>query len=170
MARTYVSKTIFTYEDKEIEVQKSQDGYYKVTCRKEQWRVVKTNLRGRNAAWFILRCTQRKTRKQLSAKQKRGKITNLLLNAGMYKMNGVEWIMTRMLHGTRPIILKAPQLFRQRVVYIEPTDREGIFSLRIIDPLTEHRSEPTDIGEGAVTQMVKTFGNQTYDRDPAGNR
>ena len=80
-------------------------------------------------------------------------------------MNGIEWIMTNMVHGVRPIILKAPSLFRQRVIYIEPTGREGVASLRVIDPLTEHRTEPIDISREAVIEAIKTFSPHNYDKE-----
>lgn len=159
MARTYTSQKTFRCGKKEITIQKTEDGYHKVKCVQGGWSISKANLRARSAAWFILRCAQRKTKNELKKPQKRGKITNLLLDGEMYKMNGVEWIMTSMAHGTTPIILKAPQLFRQRLVYIEGTDREDVFSLRIIDPLTEHRTTPIEISRDIAEQTIKSLSH-----------
>lgn len=74
--------------------------------------------------------------------------------------------MTRMTHGVRPVILKAPRLFRQRVIYIEPTGKEGTASLRIIDPLTEYRTEPVNISREAVKEAIKTFSSHEHDEEP----
>ena len=79
---------------------------------------------------------------------------------GNFKMNGVEWILTRMVHGARPVILKAPALFRQRLIYIEPTNQENICELRIVDPLTEHRTNPIEVNGETVDQIIKTFNPQ----------
>lgn len=158
MARTYVSETKFEVRDKEICVRRDSTGHYRVEVQaKGGWKIVKANLRARKAAWFILRCSQRRTKKDLQGPIIRGKIKNLLLDGNM-KMNGVEWIMMSMIHGVRPIILKAPGLFRQRLVYIEPIGQEGRFTIRVIDPLTDHRTEPVEVGQDVVDQAIKTFG------------
>jgi len=164
MERTSPNQTTFEIRDRKITVERLANGHYKVACKSiGGWKITKTNLRGRNAAWFILRCIQHNTKSKLSKTSKRGKITNLLLDEQMFKMNGVEWITTRMAHGAAPIILKAPKLFRSRLVYIEPIERNR-FSLRIVDPLTEHRTRPVEIAKETVENAMKTLGNQqTYD-------
>lgn len=166
MERTHTNESKFEVRNREIVVQRGENGHYKVTCKaKGGWQITKTNLRGRTAAWFILRCSQRRTKKDLQGPIRRGRITNLLVTGGM-KMNGIEWIMTRMTHGVRPVILKAPRLFRQRVIYIEPTGKEGTASLRIIDPLTEYRTEPVNISREAVKEAIKTFSSHEHDEEP----
>lgn len=75
-------------------------------------------------------------------------------------MNGVEWISLSMLHGARPIILNAPKLFGRRLIYIEPSKNEGMFTLRIVDPLTDHRTDPVEISEGVANKAIETFGKE----------
>lgn len=128
------------------------------------WKITKQNLKGKKAAWFVLRCLQKLSKKTLSKPIIKGRITNLLLDGEMLKMNGVEWITMSMMHGIKPIILKAPGLFRQRLIYIEPSN-EGNFNLRIVDPLTDHRTEPIEISGETVDATIKTFGNsKSYDQ------
>lgn len=165
MARTYISKTIFNADNKKISVEKDEIGHYKITCKtKNGWKITKSNLRGKKAAWFILRCLQRLDKKTLSKPIVKGKITNLLLDGEMLKMNGVEWITMSMMHGIKPIILKAPRLFRQRLIYIEPNE-EGSFNLRIVDPLTDHRTTPVNVNKEEVDAAIRTFSNsKSYDQ------
>ena len=75
-------------------------------------------------------------------------------------MNGVKWITTRMAYGGAPIILRAPKLFGSRLIYIEPSKNEGLFTLRIVDPSTSHRTEPVEISEGVASVAIREFGNQ----------
>lgn len=75
-------------------------------------------------------------------------------------MNGVEWITTRMIHGATPIILNAPKLFGRHRIYIEPTGQGETFTLRIIDPLTDHRTEPVEISREVADAAIRTFENE----------
>lgn len=154
---------------KEITVEPRGD-LYKVTCVGiGGWRVTKI-LSKRKAAWFILRCTQRRTKTDLASHAKRGRIRALLVGENM-KMSGVEWISIRMVHGARPIILKAPALFRQRLIYIEPSRNGEMFNLRIVDPLSEHRTAPIEIGREEVDAAIKVFGeNQDEHHDKEINQ
>lgn len=172
MARTYVSETTFKSGDKEIRVERDDTGHYRVRCsRINGWKVIKSNLRGRKAAWFVLKCIKARANKyDLSAKIVQGKVKNLLLEGEMHKMNGVEWISMSIMHGVRPIILKAPALFKQRLIYIEPLPEPGKFSLRIVDPLTEHRSIPVEVSQETVDQAIKTFGNEEIHEESASQR
>lgn len=78
-----------------------------------------------------------------------------------YKMGGAEWISLRMVHGSRPIILKAPKLFRNRVIHIEPVGEgaANTFALRIVDPIGEDRSEPRIISREAAQEAMGIFTN-----------
>lgn len=73
------------------------------------------------------------------------------------KGTGAEWIALRALHGARPIILKAPALFRHKLIHIEATEREGIFRMRLVDPFTENMSEPIEVSRSVVDRAVRVF-------------
>ena len=155
MGRTSTTKT-FIHENKRIEVTEIENrNLFKVTLYKESWHITKI-LGKRKAAWFVLRCLQHKNKIQLSIAAKRGRIKCLLAEIEG-KLSGIDWIGMRMANGARPIILKAHKLFRQRLIYIESTERENVYNLRLVDPHTTYRSNPVEISAGQVNEAIKTY-------------
>lgn len=159
MEGTSACKT-FTFRDATIEVRQPVPGRFTVTFKKAQWKVTRANLGRHKAAWFILQCTKRRTKAELLKPIKVGEITTILAEGfGNFKMNGVEWISLRMVHGVRPVILKAPKLFRQRLIYMEPSGNQDNFNLRIVDPFSDQRTEPQEISRAQADAAIRVFGS-----------
>lgn len=73
------------------------------------------------------------------------------------KASGTSWLALRMADEGRPMILKAPALFRNSLLVIEPSDRAEHFLVRVVDPLTDRRTDPVEVPAGVAEEMVKTF-------------
>jgi len=163
MEQTPVSQaTIFKAGSRTITVI-PQGGHYRVTIRQDSWIVVKVGLRPRTAAGVILKCLKHNTKQELAGPVGRIGHIRTVLSDTFYKLNGVEWIAMSMLHGVRPIILKAPGLFRQRLIYIEPTDNSEVFNLRVVDPISSHRTDPVAISSEVATEAIRTFNQVNID-------
>ena len=153
MGRTPACKT-FLFESKRIVVEE-RDRVFKVTLYKDSWHLTKI-LGKKKAAWFVLQCLQHKNKRQLSGPVRRDRIKCILAEL-QGKLSGIDWIALRMAHGARPIILKATRLFHQRLIYIERTDRDDVFNLRLVDPHTTHRTEPVEVSTDIVNQAIRTY-------------
>lgn len=76
------------------------------------------------------------------------------------KGTGAEWIAMRMIHGNRPVLLKAPALFRHKVIHIEATETEGRYLMRVVDPYTDNISAPVEVSQASVDRAIRIFGNE----------
>lgn len=140
-----------------ITVRRTSAGHYSVHLQARGWQVKKANLSMKKAQWFVILAARgmRETLQKLPTRRGEARV---LLHAGDQKTNGTNWMAIRMAHGSRPIILKAPGLFRHRVIHIEPiNNRPGFFNLRVVDPLSEQRSDPQVVTSAVVDRAVATF-------------
>lgn len=159
MARTRTQITFFVNR-RAITIKRRPDGLYRIEVKGPNWRVTRDRLGDYKACWFaLMAATKLRTHLLRAIPPRTPRSIHVLLEVGFPKTTGVNWIALRMAGGARPIMLKAPALFHHRIIYIEPIpDQEGQFEMRIVDPMTDERTDPITVDRGQVEAAIATYG------------
>lgn len=152
--------TAFETKDRTYYVTKTKNGRNTVRIEaKAGWHITRVGLGNKRTAWLILRGLRGMSKRVLERPTIAGHI-HVLLYDFQAKGTGAEWIAMRMLRGNRPILLKAPALFKHKVIHIEATTTEGVYHMRVVDPYTDSVSAPIEVGQASVDRAIKVFGNE----------
>lgn len=149
-----------------ITVRRTSPKRFSVTVKTAAWKITKKNLSTSNVQWFTLlaaKARQKTLRRTIPRLKKKRIRVHLKLDS--FKTNGVNWIALRMAQGARPIILKAPALFRGAMLYIEATEQENVYTMRVIDSNSDARTEALQVDRATVVSAIESFGDTDNSHD-----
>lgn len=150
--------TRFRLGRRTITVSETSEHIYTVTVRGPGIRVLKKKLSSHSASRTII----------LAAGGRRGALSRSIRTVPRFhvitkvtgletKAVGVDWMSLRLLAGARPIILKVPMVFGGNLLYIEPTEDPDEFTMRLVNPHTDQRTEPSVVSRTVALEAINTF-------------
>lgn len=154
MARTPIAGEVVFKGKREVSV--VETAHYRFTVRifASSFSITRSNLSHQTASTMVLLAALGCSRKRILAPVS-GRI-KVEIGGVSGKVNGIEWLALRMAAGDRPMILKAPALFRHKVMVIDPAPTPNRFTITLVDPESDQRSS-VEASREAVDAAIATF-------------
>lgn len=157
------ARLTFRIGRKVITVYQTSDRRFSLKVTGPGWRLKKKNLTENTVSKLII----------LIAASKRRLLTRSIkglpnFRIGMHlegaagKAIGVNWMALRAAAGTRAILLKAPSLFGNSFIHIEPTSEEDTYLMRIVSIESDRISEPVAVSGRVVDSAVAALSNNHH--------
>lgn len=128
---------------------------FSVTVIAPSFTLTRQGLTHARASAMVLLASLGCSRKRILGNGARGRV-RVRMGGASAKGTGIEWLALRMAGGDRPMLLKAPRLFKDKIISIDPGTRPGTYRMTLIDPSSDWQTE-VEATQEALDAAVTLF-------------